>query len=59
MTVAAPTRRATCDDCYFRKTELCALSLPRPCPTFRPMQRGRMVPPPQARLVEPVRVAVA
>jgi hypothetical protein len=52
-------RRATCDDCYFRKTDLCALQLPRPCPTFRPMQRGRMVPPPQARLVEPARVAVA
>jgi hypothetical protein len=50
--VAQTPRRATCDDCYFRKTELCALRLPRPCPTFRPMQKGRMVPPRQARLLE-------
>jgi hypothetical protein len=57
--VASPPRRATCDDCYFRKTELCALRLSRPCPTFRPMQKGRMVPPPQARLVVPAQAAVA
>ena len=50
--MAQPPRRATCDDCYFRKTELCALRLSRPCPTFRPMQKGRMVPPRQARLLE-------
>jgi hypothetical protein len=57
--VASTPRRATCDDCYFRKTELCALRLSRPCPTFRPMQKGRMVPPPQARLVVPAQAAVA
>jgi hypothetical protein len=50
--VASPPRRATCDDCYFRKTELCALRLSRPGPTFRPTQKGRMVPPRQARLLE-------
>jgi hypothetical protein len=50
--VAQPPRVATCDDCYFRKTELCALRLSRPCPTFRPTQKGRMVPPRQARLLE-------
>ena len=57
--MAQTPRRATCDDCYFRKTELCALRLSRPCPTFRPMQRGRMVPPRQARLVEAAATAMA
>ncbi len=57
--MAQTPRRATCDDCYFRKTELCALRLTRPCPTFRPMQRGRMLPPRQARLVETTASAVA
>ncbi|HEX3331320.1 MAG TPA: hypothetical protein VN615_03825 [Gaiellales bacterium] len=57
--MAQPPRRATCDDCYFRKTELCALRLSRPCPTFRPVQRGRMVPPRQPRLVETAATAVA
>ena len=28
--------RACCDDCYFRRAELCALRLDEPCPTFRP-----------------------
>jgi hypothetical protein len=57
--VAPTPRQATCDDCYFRKAELCALRLARPCPTFRPVRRGRMVPPRQARLTEPTRTAVA
>jgi hypothetical protein len=40
----------TCDDCYFRRRGLCALSLERPCPTFR--AEGRVLRPPvQARLV--------
>jgi hypothetical protein len=57
--LAAHTRRVTCDDCYFRKAELCALRLTQPCPTFRPVQKGRMVPPRQPRLVAPVGAAVA
>jgi hypothetical protein len=42
---------ATCDDCYFRRSGLCALVLDRPCPTFRHYNRGALVPPPQARLI--------
>jgi hypothetical protein len=50
--VPQQARCVTCDDCYFRKTSLCALDLVEPCPTFRPVLKGRMVAPPQARLVE-------
>jgi hypothetical protein len=46
-------RCTTCNDCYFRKTSLCALDLVEPCPTFRPVLKGRMISPRQARLVEP------
>jgi hypothetical protein len=42
---------ATCEDCYFRRAGLCALSLERPCPTFRTVRRGVLTPPPQAPLV--------
>jgi hypothetical protein len=49
--VASKARCVTCDDCYFRKTNLCALRLSEPCPTFRPMLKGQMVPPPQPRLI--------
>jgi len=48
---------ATCADCYFRCQALCALSLDRPCPTFRAAGRT-LEPPHQARLVPRV-VAVA
>jgi hypothetical protein len=41
----------TCDDCYFRKEGLCALRLESPCPTFRHVSRGNLVPPRQARLI--------
>jgi hypothetical protein len=44
----------SCDDCYFRRASLCALLLERPCPTFRPHNRGLLAPPPQARLIEPL-----
>jgi hypothetical protein len=49
--VASKARCVTCDDCYFRKANLCALRLSEPCPTFRPMVKGQMVPPPQPRLI--------
>lgn len=52
-------RCVTCNDCYFRKTSLCALDLAEPCPTFRPALRGEMVAPRQPRLVEPVYAAPA
>jgi hypothetical protein len=46
-------RELTCDDCYFRRESLCALCVQVPCPTFRPVVRGRLLPPVQARLVMP------
>ena len=42
---------ATCDDCYFRRAGLCALSPEVPCPTFRADSRGSLMPPRQPRLV--------
>jgi hypothetical protein len=51
--VAHKARCVTCNDCFFRKTSLCALDLAEPCPTFRPALKGQMVAPPQARLVDP------
>ncbi len=29
-------REVTCDDCFFKRAELCALPGNRLCPTFRP-----------------------
>ncbi|HSC50359.1 MAG TPA: hypothetical protein VLD16_08870 [Gaiellaceae bacterium] len=43
--------KATCEDCYFQRAGLCALSLETPCPTFRAHNRGSLLPPPQPRLV--------
>ena len=40
----------TCQDCYFRRNGLCALSVERPCPTFRAAGRT-LQPPQQPRLV--------
>jgi hypothetical protein len=50
--MAQKARCVSCNDCYFRKTSLCALDLPEPCPTFRPALKGEMIAPRQARLVE-------
>jgi hypothetical protein len=50
--VAQKARCVSCNDCFFRKTSLCALDLDEPCPTFRPALKGEMVMPKQARLVE-------
>ncbi|CAN5195287.1 hypothetical protein BH09ACT13_BH09ACT13_15320 [soil metagenome] len=41
----------TCDDCYFRREGLCALSGNVPCPTFRAASAGALTPPRQPRLV--------
>ena len=43
--------KATCNDCYFRRAGLCALSGETICPTFRATAVGRLAPPPQPRLV--------
>ena len=55
--------KATCNDCYFRHTALCALPGDTPCPTFRAHRRGSLIPPRQPQLVlrqaEPARAHVA
>jgi hypothetical protein len=43
-------RQITCNDCYFRQANLCALADGSPCPTFRPA-KARLAPPAQAKLV--------
>ena len=43
--------KVSCDDCFFKRNMLCALSCDAPCPTFRPTVRGQLLPPVQPRLV--------
>jgi hypothetical protein len=50
---------ATCSDCYFRRSGLCALPGETICPTFRTESVGRLTPPPQPRLVPRTLAAVA
>jgi hypothetical protein len=38
--VPKPTKRPTCEDCFFRQNMLCALDLNEPCTTYRPAERG-------------------
>ena len=40
----------TCDDCYFRRNGLCAMTPERVCPTFR-AATAMLLPPRQPRLV--------
>ena len=50
----------TCSDCYFRREGLCALPSETICPTFRACTPGRLIPPPQPRLVvRPLAAAAA
>jgi hypothetical protein len=46
-----PRSEPTCSDCYFRREALCALPGETPCPTFRAVTRGAIVPPRQPQLV--------
>jgi hypothetical protein len=48
MTKRDPT---TCDDCFFRRAELCAIPGNTPCPTFRAATPDKLVPPRQPILV--------
>jgi hypothetical protein len=48
--LVANRREITCDDCFFRRADLCALPGNKPCPTFRPAS-GALDPPPHPRLV--------
>ena len=50
--MAAKTRRhQTCEDCYFRREGLCALTGNVVCPTFRASTVGALAPPRQPQLV--------
>jgi hypothetical protein len=41
----------SCEDCFFRRHNLCALGLDEPCPTFRPDSPTGLVPPRQPALL--------
>jgi hypothetical protein len=43
-------QKVTCEDCYFRCHQLCALQLSEPCATFRP-DASQLRPPQQLRFV--------
>ena len=36
----AKAKAPACDNCFFGKNMLCALNLGKPCPTYRPADRG-------------------
>ncbi len=37
---ARKAKELTCEECWFHREMLCALDLSKPCPTFRPAERG-------------------
>lgn len=43
------TKKASCEDCYFRCNLLCALDEDEPCTTFRPDHPDGLRPPSQLR----------
>jgi hypothetical protein len=43
--------KLSCDECFFRKNSLCALTESEPCPTFRPFHPEGLRPPRQMRFV--------
>jgi len=47
----APKGKASCEDCFFRKNLLCAVSQAGPCATFRPAHPEGLRPPSQLRFV--------
>ena len=51
------TDALTCEDCYFRRKNLCAMTPERVCPTFRAASAA-LLPPRQPRLI-PLAVAQA
>jgi hypothetical protein len=38
--MGARKKEITCEECWFHQQMLCALDLSKPCPTFRPAERG-------------------
>ena len=45
----AKRSKVTCEECFFRRNLLCALSLDEPCATFRPDTPEGLRPPRQLR----------
>jgi hypothetical protein len=43
--------KVSCDDCFFRRNMLCALTCDKPCATFRPDHPEGLRPPTQMRFV--------
>ena len=43
--------KVTCEDCFFKRNGLCALTCDAPCPTFRPDHPDGLRPPQQMRFV--------
>ena len=48
---SAKVRKVSCEDCFFHRNTLCALSLDEPCATFRPDHPDGLRPPRQMRFV--------
>ena len=48
---AAGTKRASCEDCFFHRNLLCAVTDSGPCGTFRPAHPDGLRPPKQLRFV--------
>ena len=44
-------QKVTCEECYFARNLLCALSQTEACPTFRPDHGAGLQPPQQMRFV--------
>ncbi len=42
-------RKVTCEECFFSRNLLCAVSTGEPCPTFRPDRPEGLRPPRQLR----------
>jgi len=51
LAVPRKPKPPSCDDCYFRRNQLCALQLDDPCTTFRPNRPEGLVPPRQPVLL--------
>ncbi len=49
MTATRTMAKARCEDCFFQRNGLCALSLDEPCATFRPDHPEGLRPPRQMR----------
>jgi hypothetical protein len=47
----ASAEKVSCDQCFFRARNLCALGLDEPCPTFRPDSASGLMPPRQPSLL--------